>query len=97
MNIRLTPEAELDVIEIEAYYLKLSPYLAQHFFEELMDHLDLISGSPNAGIKIRKGFRRFQMSKFPYSIIYEFDQDGVIVVHIVHDKRHPKTKLKRIK
>ncbi len=97
MSIRFTPEAELDLIEIEEHYLKIASHLPEQFVEELIDHLDFLLNNPNAGIKIRKGYRCTHLSRFPYFVIYEIETVEFVVVQIVHDKRHPKMKFKRIK
>lgn len=97
MRIRFTPEAELDLIEIENHYVSIAPPLAERFLEEFLSHLHLVSDNPNAGIALRKGFRYFHLTRFPYLVIYELSLPDLVVVHILHNKRHPKIRKKRTK
>lgn len=97
MNIRFTPEAEFDLIEVENHYLSIAPHLADQFLKELLSCLGLVSENPNAGIPLRKSFRYFHLTRFPYLVIYELSAPDLVVVHVLHNKRHPKIRKKRTK
>lgn len=97
MTIRLTREAELDLIEIEVYYLREGPQLADDFTKDLFKYLDLICKQPDSGSRLTDRYRKFLMKRFPCYIVYEWTPGMLVVIQLVHDKRHPRVQYKRIK
>lgn len=76
-----------DTVRIVEWYQAIQPSLANRFLEEL-DHLyDLIEKYPLSGRTYKKHLREIGMSRFPFVILYEYD-DSIGKALIVHGLFH---------
>jgi toxin ParE1/3/4 len=44
---------------------------------------------PLAGHPCHEVYRRINLNRFPYAIIYRPDGDDIYVIAVMHEKRHP--------
>jgi len=89
------PLARRDALAILRYYHDISPKLEDDFDEELRSTIAKAAGNPLRFHAVERGFRRANLKRFPYHILYEI-QDGIIRVMIIrHNKRHPQFGLGR--
>ena len=63
--------------------------LGNDFLVELESAYQTIAELPDTWPKFRKGFRRFLLSKFPFSVIYRKSNETIFVVAVMHDSRKP--------
>ena len=64
------PDIEHEVKFSYTWYQKQAEGLGEDFLTELETGYETIMELPNTWPKFQQGFRRFLLSKFPFSIIY---------------------------
>jgi addiction module RelE/StbE family toxin len=83
-------EAVIDIQEaFEWYEMKLEG-LGFDFIEEVENGFEKISIHPQYYTSIAVDFRRYKIKRFPYLIVYEIEDDAVVVNSVRHGSRKPK-------
>ena len=95
MEVIYHPLAWRDVVEILRYYRKVSDRLADEFHDELRSLLDVAAGNPFRFPSTDRGFRRANLSRFPFHVLYEVRSDVIRVMLVRHHKRNPQFGMKR--
>lgn len=91
MKITLLPAAQDDVAEAAAFYEKTgSAVVAAKFVAEFKRVAYVLLEFPAIGSPKTRGRRGFSLSLFPYTIIYRQTTDGITIVVVKHDRRHPR-------
>lgn len=96
-NLIIKPEAEYDIQDAFEWYESQSPGLGSEFVRAVDVCLSGIGRQPLAYQVIHQQVRRVLIRKFPYFILYIFDEETVFVLGCFHAKRDPKQWLDRIK
>jgi plasmid stabilization system protein ParE len=90
MQIRLRPEARLDIYEASRFYDRQSDGLGDKFVESIfgdMEHL-----SQFAGIHSKLGrYFRILSQKFPFMICYDVSGEEIVVVAVLSCRMLPAT------
>jgi len=89
LNIIFHPDIENEVKASYEWYQNQAAGLGEDFLTELETAYQAIIELPNTWPKFQKGFRRFLLSKFPFSVIYRFNRETVYVVAVMHNSRKP--------
>ncbi len=71
------------------WYHEQAAGLGDDFLAELEAAYDAIMELPETWPKFQKGFRRFLLSRFPYSIIYKDTDKNIFVIAVMHNSRRP--------
>ncbi len=71
------------------WYQNQAAGLGDDFLSELEGSYQAIIELPDTWPKFQKGFRRFLLSKFPFSVIYRKSEDVIFVVAVMHNSRKP--------
>lgn len=89
--IRLTPQAEQDLLEIADYLHERNPQAAVRLGQRLKASLNLIDRHPTAGRLQSRGVRRHHTPGSSYLIFYRIDADGgaIEVLAVRHAARDP--------
>ena len=95
-NLIIQPEAEYDIQDAFEWYESKHPGLGSEFVRAVDACLSGIGRNPLVYQVIHKQVRRGLIRRFPYIILYVFDQDTVFVLACFHPKRDPKQWLDRI-
>jgi len=94
------PEAEIDVIEIAAWYDSRSEGLGDRFVEEFLDVLNELTINPLLYCRRHpsKNIRWRYPKSFPYRVIYELleQEKLVIVAAVLHAARHDREWQQRV-
>ncbi len=86
----LAPRAVRDVAEILAYIETQSEVGAKNVFEAICGSLALIAERPELGAYDNATKTRSMIvTRYPYRIYFEIQQDAVRVLHIRHTRRKP--------
>ncbi len=90
--IVIRDEADLDATDAYNYYELQLEGLGERFRNELMKAYEAISQYPQhySFISSFSSMRDITMKRFPYTIIFEFNEGTVIVYAIHHDKKRPR-------
>ncbi len=89
-RLLIRPEAELDIQDAFEWYEAQSLGLGSEFVRAVDTCLSGIGRDPLAYPIIYKQARRALVRRFPYGILYVFDQDIITVIACFHGKRNPK-------
>jgi len=95
MEVVYHPLVQQDVAEVLAYYHKVSERLANEFHDELRSMINEASENPLKFPPVEQGFRRVNLKRFPYHVLYEVRPDEIRVMLVRHHKRHPRYGLDR--
>ena len=84
-------EAELDIQDVFEWYEAQSLGLGSEFVRAVDTCLSSIGRNPLAYPIIYKQARRALIRRFPYGILYVFEQEIISVIACFHAKRDPKS------
>jgi hypothetical protein len=90
------PEISLEVKFSYTWYQKQADGLGDDFLRELEDAYQVISQLPNTWPLFQKGFRRYLLARFPFSVIYREQDSLIYIVAIMHNSRKPGYWLSRV-
>ena len=96
INLRYHPLVQRDVTEILVHYHSISVALEEAFWLEFIQALASISENPGRHHYDQSGYRRCNLKKYPYHILFRINKDTVVVLVVRHNRRHPKFGVKRI-
>ena len=88
-NIIFHPDIEHEVKASYEWYQNQAAGLGDDFLAELETAYQTIIELPDTWPKFQNGFRRFLLSKFPFSVIYRFDKKAIYIVAVMHNSRKP--------
>jgi plasmid stabilization system protein ParE len=89
VEVRFHPLVQRDVAEALKYYFQVSDRLADEFNEEVSLIIAQAAANPLRYHLADRGFRRANLRRFPYHILYEIRSNILLVMHVRHNKRHP--------
>ncbi len=87
--IRYHPAAEDELLN-EVGYLELRvPGLGRRFYAEVQKAESLIARFPKSAQEVLPGIRKQVLRKFPYSLVYSLETDGLLILALAHHRRRP--------
>ena len=95
MEVVYHPLVRRDVEEPLSYYREISTRLADEFHAELRSTIDQAAENPLRFHLTDQGFRRANLRRFPYHVLYEIHPERMRVMLVCHNKRHPEYGLPR--
>lgn len=87
--VELTEPAELDLTEAAAWYMERSPEMARGFLLEFVRLKEQVLVSPRLYRELEEGVRRALFHRFPYALVYIEEPHRVLVLTVMHQRRHP--------
>ena len=88
-NLLLQTEAVLEIREAFKWYEKLREGLGYELIEEIEDCYKKLITDPERYSFINQTYRRIKTSRFPYLLVYEIEDNNVIIISVRHIKRKP--------
>jgi len=89
MTIRYHPEAVDELTEAARYYEDQQPGLGGRFLDSVEASLSLLEKAPEIWPADSRGRRKYLVRRFPYLIIYRYQDGQIYVLAIAHTKRKP--------
>jgi plasmid stabilization system protein ParE len=89
VEIRLRPEVEADLADAAAWYEDRWRGLGLRFLDEVELALAAISEMPLMFAVVHRETRRTLVRRFPFGIYYQVDDEGVVVIAVMHASRDP--------
>ncbi len=83
------PAAEAELREAAQFYERRCPRLGHDFFDEVERVVASIVEQPYSGVRISRNIRRRILRRFPFGVLYSVEQDGILVVAVMHLRRRP--------
>lgn len=91
------PDVLEEVKRSYQWYQSKAEGLGDDFVSELEGSYQAILEFPEVWPLFQSGFKRYLLSKFPYSIIYRQKDSEIYIVAIMHNRRKPGYWLNRTK
>lgn len=89
MTYSYHPSSRKELDDATDYYDQIDPGLGDGFLEDVNDCLARILKFPHAWTKLRDKVRRCRTHRFPYSLVYEVDDEHVFILAVMHSSRKP--------
>ncbi|MEK6725341.1 MAG: type II toxin-antitoxin system RelE/ParE family toxin [Deltaproteobacteria bacterium] len=89
MTFSFHPEAKDEFNEAIEYYENCEPGLGYDFSIEAHAAIQNIADYPTVWPIIEEDVRCCLVNRFPYGIIYSIEQDGIFILAVMHQRRHP--------
>ena len=89
VNFRIRPEARSELEQAALWYEDQRSGLGRLFNDELFDLLRQIVAAPRQFPVVMQETRRALLRRFPYSVYFTTDSDGVVIVAVLHQRRNP--------
>jgi toxin ParE1/3/4 len=89
VKARLTPEADLDAQSAIQWYDERDRNLGDDFLKKVNECINSLSKDPEQYPVIYQRMRRALLKRFPYEVIYEIENDEIIIYAIFHCARDP--------
>lgn len=95
-NFEIHPAAQAEYEESIVWYLERSETVAKLFVKTAEKGVSDICADPSRNINPYKSYRALHLRRFPFTIIYSFNEETstVLIMAIYHQKRHPKGKFR---
>jgi plasmid stabilization system protein ParE len=89
MKYRFTNRARLELLEAGVYYARENRQLLLDLNDEIERAICYLCEFPRAAKLIDRNHRSYKIQRFPYSIIYRLEDNGLVIVAIAHGSRNP--------
>lgn len=96
LKITFHPDVSYEIKASYGWYQEKAVGLGEDFIKELESAYQAIVGFPQTWTYFQKGFRRYLLSRFPFSVIYRKNGDLIYVVAVMHNSRKPGYWLNRL-
>jgi len=90
------PDVSIDIKGSYEWYEKQIKGLGSSFIQELESSYEKISNFPKTWSTFNYGFKRFILSRFPFSIIYKEKESEILTIAVMHNSRKPNYWIKRL-
>lgn len=89
MKLRILEEAQQDLEAAVDYYNGESSGLGYEFADEFYHTINRVVDNPDAWHLLSQRTRRCLTHRFPFAVIYQMCDTCILVVAVMHLKRHP--------
>ena len=89
MSFRFHRDAEAELFEAIEYYEDVEPGLGQDFAVEIYSAVQRAIAYPRAWAVLEGEVRRSLVRRFPYGVLYAEEDDGIVVIAVMHLHREP--------
>jgi toxin ParE1/3/4 len=86
---RLTPEAELDLVEAIRWYDERDQELGDDLLRRVSQCIASVERNPLLFPIVHRQMRRALVRRFPFQILYEIESEEIIIYAIYHSARDP--------
>lgn len=83
------PEVLEELDEAMTYLQGRSLWSAERLLGEYDSHIAKITASPSGYHFVYREYRRINLKRFSYHVIYRVRDTSIYVIALAHDKRHP--------
>lgn len=96
-NLVFTVDSEVDIDAITLWYLNISSQLSLRFLNDLESTLNKTTHQPLTSSKVSKSIYKRKLKIFPYNVYFKISKDSIVVIGVIHFKRHSRVLRKRLK
>jgi toxin ParE1/3/4 len=88
-KILLLPEVRIEVSDAVIFYKQFSDELASDLLTKFYQGLEALVDDPLLLQADKHGFRKINLKRFPYKIIFKITTESIVVIAFMHHKRRP--------
>ena len=88
-SLEFHPLARREADEAHDFYEDVLPGLGLAFADDLEAAIERMSQFPEGHPLISARVRRKLLVRFPYGVLYSVTRDGLFIIAVMHQKRHP--------
>ena len=88
-RVKVAAIAESDIRDVMLWYGERNEIMSEAFRAEVFDVIDRIGESPLNKSADDQGDRRRILHRFPYSVVYDIQENTVRILAITHHRRQP--------
>ncbi|MDZ4683452.1 MAG: type II toxin-antitoxin system RelE/ParE family toxin [Planctomycetaceae bacterium] len=92
----LTPAAEQDLNEAADWYNDQQDGLGERFLDTANAAFMRVCDAPRRSAVLYRGARRLPIRGFPYAALYVMENELVVIVTVLHDRRDPSVWMRRV-
>lgn len=89
LEVRLRPEAELDLADAAFWYETQQSGLGRQFLGEALAVFSTLAESPQLYPVVHRNARRALLRRFPFGVYYRIETAAIVVVAVMHGSRNP--------
>jgi len=90
LRVSLLPEAADELDAATDWYEGQAPGLGAAFRGAVLATLHAIAENPRRFPPARREYRRAVISRFPYSVFFTVEEDGIVITAVFHSARDPR-------
>jgi plasmid stabilization system protein ParE len=90
LELRLRPEAELDLSDAALWYEEQRPGLGHQLLDEVLAIFSKLAEAPLQYPIVHRNTRRALIQRFPFGVYYQVESTAIIVVAVMHGSRNPR-------
>ena len=90
LELRLRPEAELDLSDAARWYEEQKPGLGHQFLDEVLAIFSTLAEAPLLYPILHRDTRRALIHRFPFGVYYQVKTTAIVVVAVMHGSRNPR-------
>lgn len=95
-RLEFHPEAEAEFDEAIVWYQEQRDGLEQEFFDDYLVLESRLEDNPVQFPTVLENIRRANFHQFPYSLLFEIEQDSIFIYAVFHQSRNPEGWKKRV-
>lgn len=89
MRIIRHPKLSEDIRVVAMHYAEISERILLAFWNELDAAISSVENNPGSHHLDFCGLRRANLKRFPYHLLYDFENDSIFMIVFRHNKGHP--------
>ena len=91
LELRLRPEAELELADAALWYEGQGLGLGHQFLDEALAAFSTITETPLMYPIVHRNTRRALIHRFPFGVYYRVETSTIVVVAVMHGSRDPRS------
>jgi plasmid stabilization system protein ParE len=94
--VRFIQPAEQEMLDASLYYERKAHGLGEDFLDKVDAAVGDAAENPQRWPILRNNVRRRLVRRYPYAVLYRDDFDEIVILAVMHLKRHPSYWFKRV-
>ncbi|MBS1769726.1 MAG: type II toxin-antitoxin system RelE/ParE family toxin [Acidobacteria bacterium] len=88
--LEVRDRASVEFIEGYLWYEQQRVGLGEAFHDEVQEHFEFLRQRPDGFTKWRGPYKKINLKRFPYLIVFRVVKSTVVIFSVFHNKRDPK-------